>query len=113
MTARAIVNVEPERGVIKKCPGCDAILAAGEIAACWQAGLKNPVCTCCLAGALVFVRDELLPLLRALEKAVADLAEKVPYERLEQASQVSKRQHKRLGKKWREIVDAQKEGVRT
>jgi len=60
-----------------KCPGCGCKLEGYEIFACRLRGLKRPVCIGCMAGALVFVRDDLLPMFRALQEAVADLAEKV------------------------------------
>jgi len=60
------------------CPGCGCVLSSYEVFACRLRGLKRPVCIGCMAGALVFVRDGLLPLVDRLEKAVAELAEKVP-----------------------------------
>jgi len=61
-----------------KCPGCGCVLSSYEVFACRLRGLKRPVCIGCMAGALVFVRDGLLPLLERLQQAVADPAEKVP-----------------------------------
>jgi len=60
------------------CPGCGCQLEQYEVFACRIRGLKKPVCIGCLASVLVFVRDGLLPLVDRLEKAVAELAEKVP-----------------------------------
>jgi len=60
------------------CPSCGTRLEDYEIFACRLRGLKRPVCIGCMAAVLVFVRDGLLQLVDRLEKAVAELAEKVP-----------------------------------
>jgi len=70
-----------------KCPGCGCPLSSYEIFACRLRGLKKPVCIGCLAGALVFVRKELLPMFDALEQKILDLAEKVPPEVWEREAQ--------------------------
>jgi len=59
-----------------KCPGCGCKLEPYEIFACRLRGLKRPVCIGCMASALVFVRNDLLPMFDALQRAVADLAER-------------------------------------
>jgi len=58
------------------CPGCGARLEDYEIFACRIRGLKKPVCIGCLVNALVFVRNELLPMFDDLEQKVLELAEK-------------------------------------
>jgi len=60
-----------------RCPGCGCELSDYEVFACRLRGLKQPVCISCLADALVFVRDGLLPTLRGLEQLVLDLAQRI------------------------------------
>jgi len=75
LNPKDVFYAKPEEGT---CPGCGCVLSSYEVFACRLRGLKRPVCIGCMAGALVFVRDGLLPLVDRLEKAVAELAEKVP-----------------------------------
>jgi len=77
--ARDVFAVVPEHG---SCPSCGAPLELYEIFACRIRGLKRPVCLGCLIKVLVFLRDDLLPLVRGLEQKVLELADKIPYERL-------------------------------
>lgn len=58
----------PELGL--KCPGCGCPLEPSEVFACRIRGLKKPVCIGCLAWAVVFLRDEILPLLEEALKTV-------------------------------------------
>jgi len=67
----------PYRGLpVQKCPGCGCELSDYEVFACRLRGLKRPVCIGCMAGALVFVKKGLIPMLHALQQAVLDLAER-------------------------------------
>jgi len=62
-----------------KCPGCGCKLEGYEIFACRLRGLKRPVCIGCLAGAMVYLRDHVLPMLEGSLEKIGELADQLPY----------------------------------
>jgi len=70
----------PERSPVAlsgyTCPGCGCPLENYEIFACRLRGLKKPVCIGCLASALVFLRDKVMPLLEEPMKILEAYSEK-------------------------------------
>jgi len=60
-----------------KCPRCGCKLEAYEVFAQLIRGIKKPVCIGCLADALVFMKEDLAPMLdKALENLGGELHRK-------------------------------------
>jgi hypothetical protein len=62
-----------------RCPGCGCELSDYEIFACRLRGLRRPVCIGCLAGAVVHMRDHVLPLLEGSLEKIGELADQLPH----------------------------------